>query len=203
MAVIPLVLPAWVVCLGGLTATVGVKFPVAVGIWVLLGHILATSTARSAMRTGELLLAASTDSLTGLLSRGELKASSSALHSGDAVVLLDIDHFKIVNDEQGHRAGDLVLAAFGHAVRGAMRAGDSALRYGGDEVVAILPGAGSVGAEAMLARLRSRWSLFPYPSFSAGVAVHDGRVPVETMERADEAMYVAKRRRARQLAVSR
>ena len=115
------------------------------------------------------------------------------LSPGDAVILLDIDHFKSVNDEQGHRAGDLVLAAFGHAVRTALRTADQAIRYGGDEVLVTVPGGGQVGAEAMLNRLRDRWTSFSYPTFSAGVAIHIGGPGQETMDRADKALYIAKR----------
>ncbi len=193
LAMIPLAVPAWILCVGGLTSTVEVKTPVSVAIWALLGFNLATGAARSATRTDELMLAASTDSLTGLLSRGELEGLLKHLSPGDAVILLDLDGFKEVNDAQGHGAGDLVLAAFGHRVRSALRAGDQALRYGGDEVLVALRGAGNDGAEAMLNRLRGRWSSFPYPTFSAGVAVHEGGSTQVTMDRADQALYVAKR----------
>ena len=139
-ATIPVVVPIWIICAGGFTPTDNVKLPVAVGIWVLIGESLAARTARATERTGELVAAASTDPLTGFLNRRELPRLLELLQPEDAVVLLDLDHFKRINDDLGHHAGDLVLADFGKTVRGALRSEDTALRYGGDEVLLVLAG---------------------------------------------------------------
>jgi diguanylate cyclase (GGDEF)-like protein len=193
-ATIPVAVPIWIICAGGFTPTDNVKLPVAVGIWVLIGESLAARTARATERTGELVAAASTDPLTGFLNRRELPRLLELLQPEDAVVLLDLDHFKRINDDLGHHAGDLVLADFGKTVRGALRSEDTALRYGGDEVLLVLARAGSAGADAILARLRESWNDAARPTFSAGVAVHQPQSPTPTARRADQALYEAKRR---------
>jgi len=194
LASISIALPCWVVCQGGLTATVAVKVPVTVGVWVLIGSTLARRATRSNALTKELIRAAATDPLTGLASRGELTRLLGLIEEGDAVVLIDLDEFKALNDVRGHQAGDAALAAFGTIVREVLRAGDVAIRYGGDEILLVLTRAGSAGADAMLERLCARWSGVDHPTFSAGVAVCNHSTPTETLRRADEALYEAKQR---------
>jgi diguanylate cyclase (GGDEF)-like protein len=194
LVAVPLAAPIWVVCAGGFTPTDNVKLPVAIGIWVLIGQSLAARTAQATERAGELVAAASTDPLTGFLNRRELPSLLELLQPGDAVVLLDLDHFKRINDELGHHAGDLVLADFGKTVHGALRSEDIAVRYGGDEVLLVLPRAGSAGADAILARLRASWNDAARPTFSAGVAVHHPHSSAPTARRADLALYEAKNR---------
>jgi diguanylate cyclase (GGDEF)-like protein len=164
------------------------------GIWILIGQTLASRTARATERAGELVAAASTDPLTGFLNRRELPRLLELLEAGDAIVLLDLDHFKQVNDERGHHVGDLVLSDFGKTVREALRSGDVAVRYGGDEVLLMLPRAGDGAVDAVLTRLRERWSDPNRPTFSAGVAIHDPHSPMPTARRADQALYEAKNR---------
>src|SRR5581483_8289439 len=88
-----------------------------------------------------------TDPLTGLHNRRALEGlldqeTEKALRLGYALGLLviDVDHFKDVNDWQGHLAGDRVLETVAHALRGALRRTDQLARFGGDEFVALLPG---------------------------------------------------------------
>jgi diguanylate cyclase (GGDEF)-like protein len=194
LAMLPVATPLWIICAGGFTPTDDVKLPVTLGIWLLIGQSLASRTAQATERTGRLVTAASTDPLTGFLNRRELPRLLDLLQPGDAVILLDLDHFKEVNDEQGHHAGDLVLADFGKTVRGVLRSEDIAVRYGGDEVLLVLPGASDAGADALLARLRTAWNDAVRPTFSAGVAVHDPDSPLATSRRADQALYEAKHR---------
>lgn len=191
---IPVFLPCWMVCEGGFSATTAVKMPVTVGIWLLIGHHLARHRAAEELRMKRLVHAASTDPLTGLASRGELSYVLEAATGGDAVVLLDLDGFKAVNDSSGHRAGDDVLAAFGSCVRSVLRPSDLAVRYGGDEVMLMLPGATPAGVDIVLERLRLEWGRDDRPTFSAGVALRGDEVPSATLQRADEALYVAKQR---------
>ena len=135
-----------------------------------------------------------TDPLTGLANRRSLARALGRLRPGDAVVVIDLDHFKQVNDDHGHREGDRVLAAFGRLLSEAVRARDYASRFGGDEFVVILgDDEDPVDADAFLTRLRRQWQRArPYPlSFSAGVAWVDRRDP-DPMASADEAMYRAK-----------
>ena len=83
--------------------------------------------------------------------------------------MIDLDHFKAINDSLGHREGDKVLRLFGHTLAATVRAADQVGRYGGEEFVVILP---ENGAERFLARLRIEWMRArPYPvTFSAGLA---------------------------------
>ncbi len=194
MLAIPILLPCWMVCQGGFSATTAVKTPVTVGIWLLIGHNLARGRAANEMRIKGLVHAASTDPLTGLASRGELSYVLDSAGAGDAVVLLDLDGFKAVNDHSGHRAGDDVLAELGACVRTVLRATDQAVRYGGDEVMLLLPGASAAGVDILLKRLRLEWTRADRPTFSAGVAVRGAEPPVSTLHRADEALYEAKQR---------
>ena len=73
-----------------------------------------------------------------------------------AVMMLDLDHFKRINDEHGHRAGDLVLRRAAQAIRKAMRADSLLARYGGDEYTVILPGADSTRALEVAENIRLR-----------------------------------------------
>ena len=74
----------------------------------------------------------------------------------DALLLCDLDHFKRVNDQLGHAAGDAVLQDVAYTMRAALRAGDSIYRVGGEEILVILPGAGRDDALEIAERLRRR-----------------------------------------------
>src|SRR6202012_1702454 len=119
-------------------------------------------------RNERLAKSASTDLLTGLPNRRMLDRALGRLSAGDTVILLDLDHFKQVNDSFGHAAGDEVLRAFGRVLRGAVRSRDVVGGFGGEEFVIIL--APPAGAETVLRRLRAAWvSERPFPvTFSAG-----------------------------------
>ncbi len=101
-----------------------------------------------------------TDDLTGLLNRRELGrlasqvlAQASRLHQTVALLLIDIDHFKQINDEHGHAFGDRVLAEFGRRLREQGRAADVIARYGGEEFVVLIPHADRQCAERAAERL--------------------------------------------------
>jgi predicted signal transduction protein with EAL and GGDEF domain len=140
-------LPAWIAYQGHLSAVVDVKMPITALLWVLVGELLSQRVKSHARTTGVLTAAAGTDSLTSLANRRELDGSLGATAPGDAIVMIDLDQFKQVNDHYGHGAGDRVLADFGRTVVRGVRSGDLALRYGGDEVLLILTRAGFEGAE--------------------------------------------------------
>jgi diguanylate cyclase (GGDEF)-like protein len=104
---------------------------------------------------------ASTDALTGLPNKRSLEqAIARDLARADrdktwlALVVVDIDHFKKVNDTYGHATGDLVLEAVGKTLSRQLRAGDLAGRYGGEEFVLVLPGADFTGARVAAERIR-------------------------------------------------
>jgi diguanylate cyclase (GGDEF)-like protein len=111
----------------------------------------------------ELKRQAKYDSLTNLFNRGQvLQLLDAALKSAKRYGLLvslsicDIDHFKTVNDEFGHRAGDRVLVRLGEIVRNEIRQADFAGRYGGDELLVVFPHTDSSGACECMDRIRRK-----------------------------------------------
>ncbi|HET7531290.1 MAG TPA: diguanylate cyclase [Mycobacteriales bacterium] len=137
--------------------------------------------------------AALTDPLTGIGNRRYADAFLSSLTPGDAVVLIDIDHFKQVNDAQGHVAGDDVLRRLGDHLAGQVRSQDHVARFGGEEFLLVLAG-GSSTAVTTVERIAQTWNASGAEvTFSAGVAAHSaGRPPLETLAAADRALYAAK-----------
>lgn len=143
------------------------------------------------------------DSLTGLGNRRAADAELAAVRPGDAVLLIDLDHFKSVNDTDGHAAGDAVLAHLGSFLGQSLRGSDTAARFGGEEFMAILwqaDGEAPVIAERLLVEWRATR---PRTTFSVGLAVHaEGRTTEETLRMADAALYRAKRTGRDRLAVA-
>jgi diguanylate cyclase (GGDEF)-like protein len=118
-----------------------------------------------------------------------------------SAVMLDIDHFKRVNDSLGHQAGDEVLRKLGTLVRGAVRGDDLAIRFGGEEMLLILAGARRLHARVLSERLRHMVADMRFPdqpdlvvTISLGVAERgDGESIEAWIGRADKALYRAKR----------
>ena len=137
---------------------------------------------------------AHTDPLTQLANRRTFTRALQTLQPGDALVIVDLDHFKAVNDRYGHEAGDETLRALAGCLRETARQVDTVARYGGEEFALVLPGARAAGAQTLLARAHAAWNAIgPTTTFSAGIAVHQpGQSPRETMRRADVALYQAK-----------
>jgi diguanylate cyclase (GGDEF)-like protein len=149
------------------------------------------------------------DSLTGLFNRRYLEETlqreiARAFRSGRplGVVMIDIDHFKALNDTHGHRAGDMALQALGQLLAANTRGGDVACRYGGEEFVVALPGATLEVAHERAERLRRAVETLRVDyagatlslTISAGIAaypVHGDRVD-EVLDNADQALYQAK-----------
>ncbi len=152
--------------------------------------------------------AASTDALTGLANRRTildfLHASIDGLGPGRtaSVLLLDLDHFKSVNDELGHQAGDDCLRTVASTITSTIRARDRAGRIGGEEFLVVMPDTGSDQATVLAERLRQNVeaSGFRYATglpltTSIGVSSALAGDSVEgVLERADRAMYSAKER---------
>jgi len=132
----------------------------------------------------------SIDPLTGLANRRTLGRALGRLRPEDTVVMIDLDHFKAINDSHGHREGDNILRLFGRTLATSSRAAAQVGRYGGEEFVVILP---ADGAERFLARLRIEWMRKrPYPvTFSAGVAAA-APDPGKALHAADRALHRAK-----------
>ncbi len=144
------------------------------------------------------------DPLTGLLNRRVL-TEHHANQSNDpaaahVLVLMDLDHFKRINDEHGHPAGDAVLRDFAAALRSGLRANDALFRIGGEEFVLLMPGVSPDFAAQRVRALReivARWHLGALPgavTFSAGVAAgNPATTALElTLAAADAALYRAK-----------
>jgi diguanylate cyclase (GGDEF)-like protein len=152
-------------------------------------------------------LRASTDALTGLPNtravRDTLKrmvAQANRAQKPLAAVLLDLDHFKKINDTYGHGRGDDVLAATAEAMRSALRESDFVGRYGGEEFLILLPDTDTEGAVRVAESVRAVVSTVAVPTVnqtvtaSLGVAaLGDDGIDGETLTRsADRALYAAK-----------
>ena len=134
---------------------------------------------------------AAIDTLTKLPNRRMLGRALARVQEGDVVIMLDLDHFKMVNDTLGHAEGDRVLRALGRTLHANVRGRDVVGRYGGEEFVIIL-GDGT-DADAFLQRLCGTWEEDrPHAiTFSAGIA-RVGADPSSTLRAADRALYRAK-----------
>jgi len=144
------------------------------------------------------------DQLTGLLNRtalAQLRDNPRAMQKLESapysLALLDVDHFKQVNDRHGHLLGDRALRVVADAVTASIRAGDVAVRYGGEEFLIVLPGTGLTAAFEVAHRIREcvAASSLPFPlTVSAGIAAGDPARdrPEQVFDRADQALYQAK-----------
>ncbi len=169
---------------------------------------LISSVLSHSARHQELELAARTDMLTGLPNRAHAQRSIEALLAQAAgrpvsLMLLDLDHFKRINDDHGHATGDCVLQRCAHRLRGALRRGDGLARWGGEEFVVWLPRTNADDAVGVAEKLRQSVACEPVPTraghaahpltVSIGVAeVCDGELVLDAVARADRAMYGAK-----------
>ncbi len=200
-------------CLGAMVAAAMTINP-----WLVLFVFPPLLVLHKAVLVRHLLVAASTDAKTGLLtaaawhSRAERALQRASRSAGPlAVLVLDLDHFKAVNDTHGHLAGDHVLAAVAEALRSEVRDRDLVGRFGGEEFVVLLagqPGGCAADLEAVAERIRRRVAdlhvEIPTPdgplsvdglSVSVGAALHGGG-PAELrhlLQIADAALYSAKR----------
>lgn len=138
--------------------------------------------------------AAVIDPLTGVGNRGSAVAALARVVPGDALVLIDVDHFRSVNERLGHAGGDGVLVDLARHLQAGVRGGDSVARYGGEEFLLVLPRCPESEAYSVVQRLLDTWAT-PVTTFSAGIAVHAGDRTVDaTLEAADKALYDAKHR---------
>ncbi|QQR37521.1 GGDEF domain-containing protein [Devosia oryziradicis] len=146
---------------------------------------------------------AMTDSLTGLLNRRALFDSmKTTLPPGAAVIMFDLDHFKSINDQLGHAAGDAVLEGFAALVKADLRRDDIAARLGGEEFCLVLPDLTKRSASGVAERIRAGFEAAHFATdrgiaettLSAGVAISsiDGEPFEAVLKRADDALYAAK-----------
>ena len=157
------------------------------------------------LEASELAGQAYTDSLTGALNREGLRDAlmykwrqQSPSHNAMAVVFVDIDHFKQINDTHGHATGDEVLRDFAAAVHREIRVSDKLVRWGGEEFLIVCPATGAAEAQALANKLREAIHAHAWPcglrlTASFGVtALHYGEDIGEAIKRADGALYLAK-----------
>ena len=194
----------------------GVTITVVVAVNPLLATLAVPTVllARRFMMHGPLVEQTRIDSKTGLLNAATWEREAIVeveravrLHAPLAVALVDIDHFKRVNDTYGHLVGDRVLRAVVDALRSQLRAYDLAGRFGGEEFIILLPQAREADARAVAERLRQYVASLEIPiddepdccifvrlTISVGVASLDGeeRELTDLMAAADAAMYYAK-----------
>jgi diguanylate cyclase len=179
-----------------------ILYPLALG-WICFRQ--ATTLGR---QKRELLALSRTDSLTGLLNHGAWKDQleiefqrCQRQQQGGAIALIDIDHFKTINDTYGHVAGDIVLRQLSKMLKQNLRATDVAGRYGGDEFCVLLPDLPLNSAAAAMDALRDRFATLGYEqspaltvSLSIGLAAFNPAHADATLwlNDADQALYEAK-----------
>ncbi len=179
-------------------------------ILLAVATLLAVTIVRRAQR---LLYLAARDRLTGLFNRGHFDRALAAAanqahrdHKPLALAILDIDHFKDINDRHGHACGDLALRQLAEMLQRAMRRTDTVARYGGEEFVILMPGTSRDRALARVELLRREVSETPLAlpdgtvlrvNFSAGVAASPDDVsadqPAALLQAADLRLLAAKR----------
>ncbi len=158
-----------------------------------------------------LLDLATTDPLTGLLNRramdlrlDEEEARSTRERSPLALISMDVDFFKHVNDKYGHPMGDAVLRNLGRLLRDATRLTDHAGRMGGEEFLLVCPNTDAAGAAVLAEQMRSRFEAMEHQdgeerircTASFGVTASEGDAPIgvdRLLKRADRALYLAKK----------
>ena len=147
---------------------------------------------------------ANTDQLTGLSNRRAFESTLAAAKQGDlerlALILIDVDHFKLVNDRLGHDAGDDLLVRTAHQLRANVRANDIVARLGGDEFAVLLKGADAKHVDHVIrglltAQRNARSDSGGAVTFSIGAALFpdDDPDPAQLYKNADLALYEAKR----------
>ena len=173
---------------------------------------------RNALLYQDALQLAQKDPLTGICNRAALdemmqRELSHARRQGSsyALLILDIDHFKAVNDKYGHIIGDCALKAVAGIIDSCKRDGDLLFRYGGEEFVVLMRDTGLAGSHLLAERIRTRFEASPCTCsgvdldirVSIGVSVLQGNdSPVSLFARADQALYSAKRNGRNQVCVA-
>jgi diguanylate cyclase (GGDEF)-like protein len=170
------------------------------GLAQFVGALLSQAT-----RHQRLAQLAHTDPLTGLHNRAAVQERLQRWPRGRplGLLLLDLDHFKLVNDQHGHAAGDAMLVSCAERLRGVLRQNDGIARWGGEEFLAWLPDTSAADAEQVAQKLRQAVAGAPHVlpaglvlplTLSAGVAsLAPGETLEHTIARADRALYAAKR----------
>jgi len=176
--------------------------------------ILGQRLGERAVLTRQLEILAATDGLTGLLNRRALEEHAEKIEAGRArtLILLDIDHFKSINDRYGHPFGDTVLRAIADLMRQSLQDSGHAARFGGEEFAILLPGGSLAGAACWARKLRMAIAKHRLEApdgttltvtASFGVADGTGRTWSDILAQADAALYRAKEAGRNRVRVSR
>jgi diguanylate cyclase (GGDEF)-like protein len=196
---IPPAIGCWLLCNGVFDhaplRAMEVRLPVALAIWACAGGLLSQHAERTIRAEESLRREARRDPLTGLHNRRALDDLLENAKDGDVVVMLDIDHFKSINDRNGHDTGDQLLIDFARTLLRSLRGTDTAIRYGGDEFLLYLPATPIENIDVILERIHRSWhNAGPLATFSAGVApILAGRDARASVADADQMLYQAKR----------
>ncbi len=193
------------IALAGIRRTLYANFAISLAVTLIVVFLTGLALRRYQSRIEEM---ASTDKLTGLLNRHACAILLDKLVAGQrrqprpvCFLLADADHFKRINDRQGHRVGDAVLAGIAGVLRGSLRAADFAVRWGGEEFLLVLPGCGleeglQVGEKLRQAVAAATFGTPEAPlraTLSLGVSqLAPGESPDAAISRADAALYTAK-----------
>jgi diguanylate cyclase (GGDEF)-like protein len=166
---------------------------------VILGAAALTNTLWRRSGTHDLEALAWSDGLTGLANRRRLDADlqAAAVDGRTSVIMIDVDHFKSVNDSYGHQTGDDVLKRLGTVLEHHVRMDDVVYRYGGEEFCVLLPGADAHEARRVADRIVEAARGINLPNganvtVSVGIAGGTGDELVDALEHADRALYLAK-----------
>ncbi len=174
---------------------------------------------RNAVLYYQALQSAYTDPLTQVYNRTALDSTfqrewklAQRQRAPLSILLLDIDHFKKINDTFGHTAGDSALAKIAHALRQTVRASDMIFRYGGEEFLILLSNTSGEGAQLLAERIRTRIrdmdcsDIAPNLRITTSIGVatlsHPEDTPLQLLKRADDALYQAKRQGRDSVAVA-
>jgi diguanylate cyclase len=182
--------------------------PLLVAYPIVIGFATYRLARRVRSQNQTLAALSSIDGLSGLLNRSHWEAVVAAefqrcrrIGHLSSVVMIDIDHFKSINDRYGHPVGDAVIRSVAGVLRSALRLHDVPGRYGGEEFGVVLPGTGIQGAEVLAERIRKRiestvleTTKGVHATASLGVAAFEPRDAdhVDWIARADRALYRAK-----------
>jgi diguanylate cyclase (GGDEF)-like protein len=197
----PLIFPAtglWLVSngafMGASLPAIEVRLPIAMCLWLCVGEFLSAQARVTTRTEAYLQRQADLDPLTELHNRRALAGVFAGARGGDAIVLIDLDHFKAVNDAHGHARGDKTLVDFAGVLSAAVRDRDLVVRYGGEEFMLYLPETTARQADLVLQRVRERWlTQGPLTTFSAGIAQVRSKDDVSlALADADRCLYLAK-----------
>jgi diguanylate cyclase (GGDEF)-like protein len=175
------------------------RAPTDVSVWLAISTMVWVAVAVLIRLNDRLRAAAHTDSLTGLLNRtgfalAAARQRATAERRGEplALAVIDLDDFKVVNDRDGHAAGDRLLVEFAAVWTASLRSGDLLARFGGDEFVLMLSGAEEEQVDSLLARLARAHPA----SWTAGAVLCSREESLdEAIDRADARLYAAKQLR--------